>query len=134
MLVIGYVYGDSSLNESLDNRPGYLAEYRDVGAWLAAHMSKTDTIASIEIGVIGRLSNCPILDTMGLTSLEMRGHLVGWVETLTYAIGERNPEYAVTLKGTAWIASLLNGGFGNDTTPFNVWPQPYTSGKSLPQA
>jgi hypothetical protein len=102
VLVIGYVYGSSSLHESLDNRPGYLAEYRDVGAWLAASTLKTDTIASIEIGVIGRLSNRPILDTMGLTSPEMRGHLVGWVETLTYAVGERNPEYAVTLKGTAW--------------------------------
>ena len=102
VLVIGYTYGNTSLAESLNNGPGYLVEYRDIGAWLAANTLKTDRVATIEIGVIGRLSQRPILDTMGLVSPEMRGHLVGWAETLTYAIGQRNPEYAVTLTGTAW--------------------------------
>ena len=102
VLVIGYTYGNTSLTESLNNQPGYLAEYRDVGAWLAANTLKTDKVATIEIGVIGRLSQRPILDTMGLVSPEMRGHLVGWAETLAYAIGQRNPDYAVTLTGTAW--------------------------------
>ena len=102
ILVIGYTYGRTSLVQSSNNGPGYLAEYRDVGAWLAANTLKTDKIATIEIGVIGRLSQRPILDTMGLVSPEMRGHLVGWAESLTYAIGQHNPDYAITLNGTAW--------------------------------
>ena len=102
VLVIGFTYGNSSLTGSLNNRPGYLTEYRDVGVWLATNTLKTDKIATIEIGVIGHLSQRPILDTMGLVSPEIRGHLVGWVETLTYAVWQFNPEYAVTLTGTAW--------------------------------
>jgi|GEM_PF-4519300 hypothetical protein len=32
----------------------------------------------------------------------MRGHLVGWRETLVYAVSQLQPDYAITLDGTAW--------------------------------
>jgi hypothetical protein len=59
-------------------------------------------VAAIEIGVIGYVSKRPILDTMGLVSPDMSRHQRGWAETLVYALTVHQPDYAVTLPGTAW--------------------------------
>lgn len=101
-LAILIPYGRATLMASRENRAGYLAEYREVGAWLAANTAATDRVATIEIGVIGYLAGRSILDTMGLVSPEMRGHLVGWAETLTYAVRQHRPAYLIALSGTAW--------------------------------
>ncbi len=100
--VILFFHGRGALADSLSDRPGYLPEYREAGAWLAANTDPMARVAAIEIGVIGYLSGRPILDTMGLVSPELRGHLVGWEETLTYALWQVEPAYLVTLTGTGW--------------------------------
>lgn len=83
-------------------RRGYRAEYRQVGDWLKQNTPAHARVASIEIGVIGYLSQRPILDTMGLVSPQMTNHLLGWSHTLGYAVGQLKPEYAVGLTETAW--------------------------------
>ncbi len=100
--IILFTYGRSALADSLNDRPGYPPEYREAGTWLAANTDPTARVAAIEIGVIGQLSGRPILDTMGLVSPELRGHLVGWEETLTYALWQYEPAYLVALTGTGW--------------------------------
>jgi hypothetical protein len=82
--------------------PGYRASYLPVARWLADNTPADSTVASIEIGVIGYFSQRPILDTMGLVSLDMARHQVGWVETLAYALNAHQPDYAVALADTAW--------------------------------
>lgn len=98
-------------------RRGYLAEYRQVGEWLNQNTSAHARVASIEIGVIGYLSQRPILDTMGLVSPEMTNHLLGWSQTLGYAIGQLKPEYAVSLTGTAWDSIIGQWWFLRDYRP-----------------
>lgn len=83
-------------------RSGYVAAYRDAGHWLAQHAPADATVAAIEIGVIGYLSERPVLDTMGLVSPEMTDHLFGWGETLLYATTSLKPDYIVALRDTAW--------------------------------
>ena len=78
------------------------ADYPAVGRWLAANTFADAEVATIEIGLIGYLSNRPILDTMGLVSRDMTIHQVGWVETLAYALDAHAPDYAVVLPNTAW--------------------------------
>lgn len=102
LAALGSSYAGRSVAAATSDAPGHLPEYRSVGSWMAAHTAETDRVATIEIGVIGRLSRRPILDTMGLVSPEMRGHLLGWTETLVYALAQIEPDYAVALTQTAW--------------------------------
>lgn len=81
---------------------GYHAAYVAVGQWLADNTPVGSSVASIEIGVIGYLSQRPILDTMGLVSPDMTRHQLGWIETLVYALNVHQPDYAVALPNTAW--------------------------------
>jgi hypothetical protein len=97
--------------------PAYVADYRSVGLWLAQHSSPEARVATIEIGVIGYLSQRPILDTMGLVSPAMTGHQVGWTETLTYAMTSQWPDYAVTLQDTAWDWLLDQWWFAESYAP-----------------
>ena len=83
-------------------RAGHSADYPAVGRWLAENASPDARVATIEIGVIGYLSGRPIIDTMGLVSPAMREHLVGWTETVVYAVTQLAPDYAVAVDGTAW--------------------------------
>jgi hypothetical protein len=89
---------------AISTHRGYRAAYVPVGQWLADNTSIESSVAAIEIGVIGYLSQRPILDTMGLVSPDMARHQVGWVETLAYALNVHQPKYAVTLPDTAWDA------------------------------
>lgn len=81
---------------------GYREAYVPVGQWLANNTPTKSNVLSIEIGVIGYLSQRPIVDTMGLVSPDMARHQVGWVETLAYALDAYQPDYAVALPNTAW--------------------------------
>ena len=83
---------------------GYRAAYVPTGQWLSQNTPADSSVASIEIGVIGYLSQRPMLDTMGLVSADMTHHQVGWVETLVYALNAHQPEYAVALPNTGWDA------------------------------
>lgn len=84
--------------------PGVRADYFEIGRWLAENSEPEDTVATIEIGVIGYESKRPIVDTMGLVSSGMTNHQVGWVETLVYAVNTYSPRYLVTLPQTGWDA------------------------------
>ena len=99
MLVGGMWFRQST--EKVTQR-GTQIGYVHVGEWLAGNVDESAEVATIEIGLIGYLSNRPILDTMGLVSLDMTSHQVGWAETLSYAVNRHQPEYLVALPGSAW--------------------------------
>lgn len=86
----------------LSQTPGVRADYFTIGQWLAANSGPEETVATIEIGVIGFESKRPIIDTMGLVSTEMTNHQLGWVETLVYALDAFKPDFLVVLPNTAW--------------------------------
>ena len=79
-----------------------VATYRQVGEWLRNHTKPESTVAAIEIGVIGFYADREIVDTMGLVSPEMVGHLETWLQTLQFAINHYWPDYGIVLEGTAW--------------------------------
>ncbi|MBX2998247.1 MAG: hypothetical protein KF893_07005 [Caldilineaceae bacterium] len=81
---------------------GHLSSYHLIGDWLAEHSDPADTVATIEIGVIGYRSMRPLLDTMGLVSPQMIPHLTGWSDSLIFALTQFWPAYAVVLPNTAW--------------------------------
>ncbi len=84
---------------------GYRPAYVPAGQWLADHTPAGSSVMAIEIGVIGYYSQRPIVDTMGLVSLDMTRHQVGWAETVVYALAAYQPDYVVALPQTArdWI-------------------------------
>ena len=81
---------------------GTRASYESAARWLYDNAPEDASLATIEIGLLGYISQRPIVDTMGLVSLEMTTHQVGWVETLVYALEAYEPEYALALPHTAW--------------------------------
>ena len=78
------------------------ATYVEVGQWLQAHTPADSTVALLEIGIVGFYSDRTVIDTMGLVSPGMLGHLEGWLQTLQYAVNRCWPDYVVALKRTAW--------------------------------
>lgn len=76
--------------------------YTRVGEWLQHHTPPDSSVALIEIGIIGFYSDRTVIDTMGLVSPEMVGHLESWVQTLQFAINYYWPDYVVALERTAW--------------------------------
>jgi hypothetical protein len=80
----------------------HTATYVEVGEWLRDHTPQDSSVVTIEIGVIGFYSDRTIVDTMGLVSPGMLGHLEGWSQTLRFAVNHYWPDYAVVLKKTAW--------------------------------
>jgi hypothetical protein len=102
LLLLALLIGrGAQLQATVGNR-GTRSAYEQVGRWLASNTSDQSDVASIEIGIIGYLSQRPILDTMGLVSPDMAHHQVGWLETLAYGLNAHAPEYAVALPATAW--------------------------------
>lgn len=84
------------------SRGNHLSTYVEVGEWLRDHTPRGSSVAAVEIGAIGFYSERTIVDTMGLVSPEMVGHLDTWLQTLQFAINHYWPDYAVTLENTAW--------------------------------
>jgi hypothetical protein len=85
--------------------PGYHDQtYMKVAAWLTENASPEDTVALLEIGVVGYYSGQPVIDTMGLVTPRMTTKQTGWVETLRVAVSQFWPAYAVALNGTGWNA------------------------------
>ena len=85
-----------------DDLSPHIAAYRQVGEWLNEHTPRESSVAAIEIGAIGFYSEREIVDTMGLVSPDMVGHLETWLQTLQFAVNHYWPDYAVVLEGTAW--------------------------------
>jgi hypothetical protein len=101
-LVIVLLLTRASQVRTISAYRGNPAAYVQVGQWLAGNTPVESSVASIEIGVIGYLSQRPVLDTMGLVSPDMTRHQLGWIETLVYALNVHQPDYAVVLPNTAW--------------------------------
>jgi hypothetical protein len=78
--------------------------YVEVGEWLNRNTPPGSSVAMIEIGIIGFYSDRTVVDTMGLVSPEMIGHLDTWVQTLKFAVNHYWPDYVVGLERTAWGA------------------------------
>ena len=76
--------------------------YLRVGQWLRDHTPPNSTVAMIEIGIIGYYSDRPVVDTMGLVSPEIVGHLESWLQTLQFAVNYYWPDYVIGLERTAW--------------------------------
>lgn len=96
---------------------GYRPAYRAIGDWLAQNSAPHESIATIEIGVVGYYSGRPILDTQGLISADMTGHQLGWAETLVYALNAHRPTYALALPDTAWDIVTAQWWFQADYAP-----------------
>jgi hypothetical protein len=92
-------------------------DYHRTGNWLAANTDDTAQIAAVEIGIIGYLSQRPILDSMGLVSPEMRKHLSGWSDTLVYALTSFWPQYTIVLDNSAWEGILPQWWFSDFYAP-----------------
>ena len=80
----------------------HTATYLQVGEWLNAQTAADSSVALLEIGIIGYYGDRTVIDTMGLVSPGMLGHLGDWLQTLRFAINNYWPDYAVTLEQTAW--------------------------------
>lgn len=78
------------------------ATYLEVARWLQTQTPPDSSVALLEIGIIGFYSDRTVVDTMGLVSPEMVGHLGNWFQTLQFAINHYWPEYVVALQRTAW--------------------------------
>jgi hypothetical protein len=61
----------------------------------------------MEIGIIGYVSQRPILDTMGLVSPDMTRRQSGWTESVVYAVIAYQPQFVVATPGSAW--DLIDG-------------------------
>ena len=105
--------GQAAHLRSLISLPERPLAYISAGQWLESNTAEEAKVATIEIGRIGYYSQRPIVDTMGLVSLDMTEHQVGWVETLVYALNAYQPEYALALSGTAWDALVDQWWFRN---------------------
>jgi len=93
---------DWLLNIQRTEMTDYSANYVEVGEWLREHTPPDSSVALIEIGIIGLYSDRQVVDTMGLVSPEMIGHLEDWLQTLQFAINYYWPDYVVALRNTAW--------------------------------
>jgi hypothetical protein len=79
------------------------ATYFEVGNWLQANTPPGSSVALLEIGIVGFYSDRTVVDTMGLVSPDMVGHLDTWLQTLQFAINHYWPDYVVALERTAWM-------------------------------
>lgn len=80
--------------------------YIEVGQWLNTHTPVDSSVALLEIGIIGYYSNRTVVDTMGLVTPAMIGHLDNWLQTLIFAVNYSWPDYIVALRNTAWDAVI----------------------------
>jgi hypothetical protein len=78
------------------------SSYVQVGEWLNANTPPGSSVALLEIGIVGFYSDRTVVDTMGLVSPAMVGHLGAWLQTLQFAVNHFWPDYIVALKQTAW--------------------------------
>lgn len=102
LLWLGVVIGWANTSRQDQSARRLNQPYADVATWLATNAQKDATVATIEIGLIGYLSERPIVDTMGLVTEQLTDHQLGWAETLIYALDALEPTYAVALNDTAW--------------------------------
>jgi hypothetical protein len=82
--------------------PPHNATYTSVGQWLETNTPPDSSVALIEVGIIGFYSDRTVVDTMGLVSPGMVGHLGTWLQTLQFAVNYYWPDYVVALRKTAW--------------------------------
>lgn len=85
--------------------------YYEVGQWLNHNTPNDSSVAMIEIGVIGFYSQRLVVDTMGLVSPAMIGHLEEWLQTLQFALNYYWPDYVVGLEQTAWVGIVTEPWF-----------------------
>jgi hypothetical protein len=95
-------HGDWLIKSRRTQMNTHSASYVKVGQWLQAHTPPDSSVALLEIGIIGFYSDRTVIDTMGLVSPEMVGHLENWLQTLQFAVNYYWPDYVVTLERTAW--------------------------------
>ncbi len=84
--------------------PARAAAYREAGDWLAANARPDDSVALLEIGVVGYYSGLRVVDTMGLVSPYLGERLLDWGQSLVLALQHFWPEYALAVETTAWEA------------------------------
>jgi hypothetical protein len=86
------------------NEPPRAKAYREVGLWLAQHAERSDSIALLEIGIVGYHSGLHVIDTMGLVTPYMGARLLDWGQSLALALNRFWPDYALAVSNTAWEA------------------------------
>lgn len=89
---------------SAEASPARALAYRDAGQWLSAHAQPGDSVALLEIGVVGWFSGIEVVDTMGLVSPYLAERLLDWGQSLVLAVNRFWPEYVLAVDATAWEA------------------------------
>jgi hypothetical protein len=84
--------------------------YIQVAEWLRENTPDDASVALLEIGIVGFYSERTVVDTMGLVSPEMIGHLETWLQTLQFAVNYYWPDYVVALEGTSWTDIIHTAG------------------------
>jgi hypothetical protein len=98
-----------------DRRSGGLsrmASYFMASAWLRANTPPGASVAMLEVGVVGYVSERYIVDMMGLVTPSMIGHLANWDQVNYYAIARHWPDYVLTLNSMALNRPTPDDWFG----------------------
>ena len=93
----------------MNNRPvnsPRVETYRQVSQWVIENTPANNSVALLEIGVIGYETNRRVVDMMGLVTPAMLGHLDNWNQAFYYAVARHWPNYVVALQGMAWTYPL----------------------------
>lgn len=117
-----------SIEGSLRSLPSPRNEtYYEVGNWLRENTEEGTSVAVVEIGIIGYLSQRTIVDTMGLVTPDVAQHLVGWEQSVVYALERFSPDYAVALSNTAWDLVCEKDWFQERYSPLKTFINPSDS-------
>ena len=99
---------------------GYHHAHRRVGAWLRDHASPDETVALMDIGIVGFVSGMRVVDITGLTDSRVAASPGGWLKKqypLDYLFGLA-PEYFVLVSGSDYPKEPFGSSFPIDRAVF----------------
>ncbi|MCU0611124.1 MAG: hypothetical protein MUE60_04975 [Candidatus Eisenbacteria bacterium] len=99
---------------------GYRHAHRRVGSWLRDHAAPSETVALMDIGIIGYVSGMRVIDITGLTDPHVAAAPGGWLKkeySLDYLFG-RAPEYFVLVSAADYPREAFGSSFPIDGAIF----------------
>jgi hypothetical protein len=100
---------------------GYRHAHSHVGRWLRDNAKTDDTVALMDIGLVGYLSGARIIDITGLTDPHIADAPGGWLKK-TYSLDylfSREPEFFVLVSSTDYPAEAFATSFPIDREIFH---------------
>ena len=80
------------------------AFYEDIGKWFNEHTNRSESIETVEIGIIGYYSKNKIIDGAGLIQPEIAEHFLE--QDLDWSINEYKPDYILFSPMFIWVFPL----------------------------